>query len=349
MPPKKKPTNHKEGVAPPRTGEGSKRQDQQALALTLPPAPALAQNRAGAKTSESASRNISDDDLLEEIPMDTVPSTLEKKDLLALRQGFKRAKCNYDKVCSHLDFIHACMEEAKTPNGLQVRVKCNALLKDMTSVQQDFQHTKTKAEHEFEDSLKTHYIKVKDKLSENIARLEAQMTIELGQATSEEKKTHDEMMEKTIQNIKKQQLKLEDRKKRKLEGLLQPPEKRTRQTEGERKSTNPRNRQRQTQTANTRRNGQGNRQTPTNQNNATTASTNPNTLTAQNDQANMATLATLLQKLLPPGNYMQQPPMLLHNQPCAPGQQQPPLLAPGVSVLPGQPPPLSGQYQQGFR
>ena len=55
------------------------------------------------------------------------------------------------------------------------------------------------------------------------------------------------MIKKTVDNIKKQQQRLDETKKTKLEGLLNLPEKRSRQGEQVRKWTNSRKNQRQTQ------------------------------------------------------------------------------------------------------
>ncbi len=96
----------------------------------------------------------------------------------------------------------------------------------------------------------------KEKLSQKIVKIEHNITLELENSTQKEAKTHEDMMKKTVDNIKKQQQRLNETKKRKLEGLLHPPEKRSRQGEQMRKWTNGRNYQRQTQAPYHKRNQQ---------------------------------------------------------------------------------------------
>lgn len=337
----------KEGVGSARIG-GKKTVTSQASAITL--APALATAGAGPKTKESASFIPNpDDDILDDTPMDIVQHNTEKKTLLAMRKDYKKTKCNYDKVCSHLQFISSCMTNGKIPKGLQIKVKCNALLKDHTKVNEKFENTKHRAEKDFTESLNDHYLATKYKLSEDIARLEALMDTELQEASPLEKETHNEMMIKTVENIQKQQLKLEERKKRKLEGLTQPPDKRRQVTRDETSKSNPRHKQ-PPKTARQRHGGQGPKpaKTPRGQSSEATGSSSNSTL--QTSQSDMATLATLLQRIMPPSQFsMQQPPQLLPSIPVPPGRQQPTLFAPGASALHGQQPPLPVQYMQGFQ
>ena len=82
------------------------------------------------------------------------------------------------------------------------------------------------------------------------------MALELKETTQEDRKIHEDMMEKTLQNIRRQQQRLEETKKRKLEGLLLPPEKRTRQVEPMRKPYKSRQASRQAQLPYQRRNTQ---------------------------------------------------------------------------------------------
>ncbi len=336
----------KEGVVPARKGE--RRQAPLPLSQAQAPTLALASIRAGAKTLESASTSkqplIPKPDILDEdiVLMDTAQPATEKVDLLRLRQLYKKTVCNFNKVCSHLDFITACTEESKTPNGLKIRVKCNALLKDLTAVEAKFKDTKQLAEAQFTESLKEHYIQTQEKLSQKIVKIEHNITLELENSTQEEAKTHEDMMKKTVDNIKKQQQRLNETKKRKLEELLHPPEKRSRQGEQMRKWSNGRNYQRQTQTPYHKRNQQK-------QSNSTNPKNTTSTpyQTPHSNSSDMATLANLIQKLITTNPAVQQQPPLLTHSPCAAGQQQPQLFAPAVSVLAGQPPPLSGQCQQG--
>ncbi len=138
------------------------------------------------------------------------------------------------------------------------------------------------------------------------------MTNELRDATPEEKTTHEQMMKKTMENIEKQKTQLEERKKRNLEGLMNPPQKRFRGQREETRKSNYKGNNRQQQPL--RRYGPGNRPRATTSSNSTATPTHNLQQTSTpmtNNQADMATLATLLSKLLPASNYVQQQPSLL--------------------------------------
>ena len=359
-------SNTGEGVGPARSGT----QERNGDFPTPSPAPALAIVGAGPQTLESASprRDLpseeDEDSILDEpAPMDI--AARENKSLLALRQDYKKTKSNLDRANSHLDFIQDCISREKVPRGLQVNVKCSALMADATGVTERFKKTKTTAEKEYSNSLRGHYIAVRSLLHDRVKELERQMERELTRASDEERELHRTMMEKTRTNLQRQKEQLAERKKKKLEGYRQPQGRQ--QREGAQQEGGARRRQgqggatRQRSQAHPRqqprtygervRGHQGAHQTtpPTRQAPQQTGQP-PQGSQAQTSQADMATVVALLQQLVQVhGNPLPNPPPLFPPQPCAVGQQQPQLHVPAVRVPVRQPPSLPSQYQQDFR
>ena len=171
------------------------------------------------------------DDVILEDGTTTVP---ERKTLLSLRQAYKRTSCNLIKVNSHIEFMRACIDQEKTPKGLQVNVRCNALLADLTMIRESFMETKLEAEYIFSENLHLHYKKVQGKLENEMVTLKRGMEDELKNANAYEKKIHKEMMEKTNDNVQRQEKQLQERKKRKPEELCHPTPKRQRGKENHR-------------------------------------------------------------------------------------------------------------------
>ncbi len=295
----------------------------------------------------------------------------EQKTLLSLRQGYKRARCNLARVNSHLEFIQQCVHEEKTPRGLSVNVHCNAFLADLTTIKAKFKDVKLEAENEFTQSLIYHYRTVRDKLQKQITELESNMAIEKCRATSDEVKVHMEMMTKTKENVEKQEHRLEERKKRKMEGLNQPKEKRP-------KESRKNNREfRQNKTNERPRPPRPNYKPSVNprQPRITRVNNEPQPLSTALEAPNypaqppmpnnayqqpppngqvpqMTDLMNMIGQLLQQQQQaprVQQPPTLLPQPPCAVGHQPPVLRAPQMSTIVGQPPPLSGYGHQGFR
>lgn len=382
------------------------------------PSPALAATRVGPKTRESARINhtsnnstnerlatetvqemITTDkeaanqleatamaneiDMLEEddILLDQPAKRPEKKTLLALRQAYKRTRCNLARVNSHLEFIYQCTHEEKTPKGLTVNVRCNALLADLTNIKEKFKETKLEAENEFTQSLNRHYKSVKMTLQKELEELERQIQEEEAQATSEELKIHQDMMTKTKENIEKQERRLEERKRKKIEDLLQPKEKKQRESKKysssrDNNNTRPRGGPRQARPNFRNKNYQKPTQPQPRQSNAgsdtrrntTTLQTttqapqpmqpapnyNPNPLgqvpAPHTQTQQLSSIINMLGQLIQqPSTMQQQPPTLLPHPPCSVGQQPPMLPVPQMSTVFGQPPQLSGHGLQGFR
>ncbi len=159
------------------------------------------------------------------------------------------------------------------------------------------------------------------------------------------------MMAKTRENIEKLGKTLEETKKRKMEMLNQPPEKRRRDSRDTRKRdyVEQGRRPRVDRPPPPPKYKPQTKQRPAPQAQQPHRPSPPQAPQAQqsNNNTELSTIASLLNELLMQGRTQRQPPTLLP-PPCAMGQQPPTLPAPIVSVVPGQPPPLSGHYQQGF-
>ena len=110
------------------------------------------------------------------------------------------------------------------PKGLTVNVRCNALLAEITNIEDRFKDTKHESEYMFSESLRLHYQHMKTELEKDLVALENDMQDESTKATEEERELHQEMMDKTKVNIEKQQERLET-KKRKILDLTRPKDK----------------------------------------------------------------------------------------------------------------------------
>jgi len=389
-------TSQDKGVAPARGKEKDKRNFEEPFSPALPPAPPLAKTRAGTKTLESANQKITglavatetnstsdEEDILLEgeeedsraTPMEVQNTITEKKTLLAWRQAYKKTRCNLDRAKSHLEFIRTCMGNKRIPRGLQVKVQCNALLSDLTDVKSKFQCTRGMAEKEFIQALEEHYVKLLAQLERELIDVECNMALELRNAPENDRKSHETMMEKTRENIEKLGRTLEDTKKRKMEMLTRPQQKRPREDREPRKRDyhtqtkypRPDRPQQSRQAANKQpaaykrpaayKQPAANKQPATNRQPAPQAEashdppplmTSQPPMAQQSNTAELSTIASLLNQLIMQGSTQQQPPQLLQ-APCAVGLQPPQLQPPTVSVMSGQPPQLPGHYQQVFR
>ena len=295
----------------------------------------------------------------EDTARDSELPLLEKKSLLALRQENKRTKCNHIRVCSHLDFIARCIAEQKVPKGLTVNVRCNALLAEMTIIEDRFKDTKHESEYMFSESLRLHYQHVKTELEKDLAALEKDMQDESTKATEEERELHQEMMDKTKVNIEKQQGRLEETKKRNFLDLTMPRDKRpceegmsitksnnyhTRGSQrgrgrGQRPQYKPRKQghrypQESGRPEPVRRNptpyrqyGNIQAQEPNQQGATPTPLMQPQP-SAPVSQPDLTTVVNMLSQIMQQQGMKQLSSMVLANPPCAAGQHPPPLLAP---------------------
>lgn len=334
------------GVEPPRSASSHSLQPKAPA-----PAPTLARNtEAGSEIERSASESATTDSQMSEAEVLHTDQPKTDKSLLALRQQYKKNRTNIARVASHLGFLQQCKHQQKTPRGLQVHVRCNALLSDYTDIKEQFKTTKDMAEEEFIEHLKEHYELVATTLREELKTLEANIEAKLEEVSDEEKKEHLELMKKTTDNIAKHEERLKDRKKDKYERLSN--------NEGPRRKDRTQRRQERPKSRgmpyNTKSSRQPNR--PTNRPKTTaqpvpmdTQSTLP---PAPNVVQEMAEMRSMLNKLLlsQPPQHIQQPPqlpgMLSHCPPIV--QQHPSLLGPGGNALPGQHPSLVRQGQQYF-
>lgn len=139
------------------------------------------------------------------------------KDLLGLRQLYKKVTCNLAKAESHVDFIAQCLEQHKTPKGLRVNVTCNALLPKLTNVEDRFKRTTHQAEKAYKDHLLDHYPNLKLTLLNDQKRIQQAMDKTLSTLSDkDERQKHLDLMKKTEENVKKHKKTLDNTKKRKL-------------------------------------------------------------------------------------------------------------------------------------
>ncbi len=125
------------------------------------------------------------------------------------------------RAVSHLDFIKECNRIHSTPKGLRVNVKCHALLPHYSNVITRFQNNKERAEEGFTTALLEHYQSTSSQLEEKIVETEGAIALSLDDAEDEVKTDHLVKMETTKLNIDKEIKKEEEKKKRKIDTLLQ--------------------------------------------------------------------------------------------------------------------------------
>ena len=104
-------------------------------------------------TASATNRPATADEVHDDDEEEEEEEVMDDKNLLALRQKYKKTSSNLTKIQSHLNFISACIERGHTPKGLQIPTRCNALLADLTSVKTRFKHTRLKAERDLHGSL----------------------------------------------------------------------------------------------------------------------------------------------------------------------------------------------------
>ena len=321
------------------------------------PAPTLAQNEAGSEIERSANDSTtSTDSEMPEVNVLTNETTeREEKSLLALRQQYKKTRTNIARVRSHLNFLQQCQEQQKTPKGLRVNVRCNALLADYTNVKEQFKTTKETAEGEFTTSLKEHYELIIEQLEQDLKELEATMTKELEKVDEEKRREHEDLLKKTTDNITKHEERLKERKKQKYDNLSNGEETRRR----ERRENIQRRQERQERP---RGRGMPYQSRPKRQPSTQTTrpktpprpapmETQPTQPPPSNIVQEVAEMRSLLNKLLlnQQANQVQQPPQLPGISHCPPMvPQHPSLFGPGGNTLPGQHPSLVRQGQQYF-
>ena len=143
--------------------------------------------------------------------------------LMHLRKRYKRSESQIMRTDSHLYFVQQCIAQNTTPKGLQVGIKCQAMMMDKTNVQEKFKDINTVAEEDYKESLKGHYQILKQGLT---AEHEELLTLEealLSKATPEVAENHRRLREVTDQNLLREKQKMDESKKRKVEALKNPP------------------------------------------------------------------------------------------------------------------------------
>ena len=136
-----------------------------------------------------------------------------------MRQQYKRVQTNGTRIRSQLSFIEQCRREDKVPKELQVNVKCNTFLQDLSNVLQKFHTTKTTAEESYFKALWEHYVSAKAKMDVQLKELEEAIILKLTQVSIEERAEHEYLMAKMRDNVKKQEQRLQDRKQDKIQKL----------------------------------------------------------------------------------------------------------------------------------
>lgn len=351
------------------------------LALAVPPAPSLAQKKldpAAYKRPANTEENMDvqnegilgaiNDLNLEEDDDNILLGSDEdhSKTLLALRQVFKKTKANLIRARSHLDFIEGCQDARKIPKGLQIKTKCQALLKDYTTVEHDFKSTNRQTEEEYLALLQSHYTEVIKTLEKKLKEVEMNMrSVSALVSNKEVLEDHTEMLTKTIDNVEKLKTNLSERKKRKRETLNSGEEtanRRRRPQSGKGKGPlYPKPNPRPKATS-----GRKARVTPLTTPMDSTYHPPPPPPPPQSTAQSQATgqlpnfgiqqliqLGSLLSNvpyLQPQGYHGQQQPQLhpFSYLPYAPAGQPPPLQMAGAEALTRQPPPLPGRGPQGF-
>ena len=148
--------------------------------------------------------------------------------LLKLRQNYKRISVSLIKAKAHLGFISSCKSQEKMPRGLKINVKCSAFLADHTNILDQFTKTTSAAEKDYVSDLDRHYKRVVTELTQKQALLVNTMKTVETQASTEEKEAHQSMLLKTNSNVQKLSSDIEKKKKRKLDHISQPYQKRRR-------------------------------------------------------------------------------------------------------------------------
>ena len=148
--------------------------------------------------------------------------------LLKLRKDYKRTSVSLIKAKAHLGFISSCKSQEKTPRGLKINVKCSAFLADHTNILDQFTKTTNAAEKDYVSDLDSHYKKIVTQLAQKQALLVKTMKTVETQASNEEKEAHQNMLLKTKTNVQKLSSDIEKKKKRKLDHISQPYQKRRR-------------------------------------------------------------------------------------------------------------------------
>jgi len=267
-------------------------------------------------------------------------------DFVALRQKYKKSRTNLVRIQSHLSFISECYHTTTTPKGLKVNVQCHALLKDLTEVGHRFDNTKSRAEREFVSALHDHYLAVREKLRNEVKDIELAMQRQaLLTQNRDQVKRHEELLQKTVDNITKEEQKLGEKKKRKMELMNQPRPKKNRD--------NNRNGNRGTYNNTNSKNGKR-VASRTTSNNSRSANHNPDTQKSQSQSSplppdQLSAIVTEVVKQIRAG--MQPPTQQLPPLPQPLTQQLPPLPRVAANATVQQLPPLLGQgvlppYQQ---
>lgn len=151
----------------------------------------------------------------------SVNTQIESK-LLDLRKQYHRALSNLTKTEHHLTFLQQCQSDSKIPKGLQIKITPQAFLSTETNINTEFTNIITQAEEELRNSLIRHYETINEALLEQISDLERKMAVATQTAPTETQTQHQELLDKTHNNISKRKTNLQDRANKKMETLKNP-------------------------------------------------------------------------------------------------------------------------------
>ena len=183
------------------------------LALSPIPSPPLAQTRRDAKApvKPAATPNTTEPPIVTSLtpegrssPLRATPRGEPAKKLLALRQALKRVLSNRARAQSHLQFTAACLQSGKTPRGLTIKTRCQALLKETTNVEERFERTTATAQKDYVDSLQDHYTTTVEALNKQQVEIEQSMEETLATITERHViEHHKDLLIKTMANCSK--------------------------------------------------------------------------------------------------------------------------------------------------
>ena len=172
----------------------------------------------GAQATSGMTRPTSDAASLHQT---SKPSSSEqKRSLLDLRKTFKRKTSVLNRIESHLAFIDKCQELKIMPRGLRLNKNCDVLLKAHTSVVKDFHNIIQEAEAKLRACLINHYMSMQEKIGTELEAIAAETHEALRQASPTERKDHDDLMNKTSNNLDRQKERMNDIKIRKMETII---------------------------------------------------------------------------------------------------------------------------------
>ena len=103
--------------------------------------------------------------------------------LLTFHQKFQKTMTNMIRAKSHRVFLTDCEANGLTPKGLKPTVKCHALLKELTTVEQEFTDSSLQAEHGYVSTLSRHCTIISNSLQREVDTIQQSMTAAMALAS----------------------------------------------------------------------------------------------------------------------------------------------------------------------